>query len=255
MNSAFIITQELHGNYRNEFGVLKKFCVITKSMKFCVVGSGGVTIIKKFTGRGLAEDRKKPDIVVTYGGDGTILAAERLYPGVPKLPIRKSVICSRCKNYDTGSLDKIIEKLIAGDYEITEKAKLEAFAGGKKLLALNEIQVRSKKPYKALRFSVRTKDRIFENIIGDGIVVSTPYGSTAYYKTIGYEPFTEGIKLGFNNTNPKLSAARVKGVSTVTIMREDGIVIADNNPQTVLAKPGEKIKIRESDKKARFVEI
>src|SRR3989338_6025982 len=146
-------------------------------MKFWVVGSGAAKIFDRLDERGFIVTHKKPDFVITYGGDGTILKAEREFPSIPKIPIKKSVICSRCVNYDINSLDRILDKIEKKDYYLTSYSKVEASIKGRSLSALNEIQVRSKKPFVALRFSLKTADRNFDKIIGDGLVFSTPYGS------------------------------------------------------------------------------
>ena len=224
-------------------------------MKFWVVGSGAAKIFDRLDERGFIVTHKRPDFVITYGGDGTILKAERDFPSVPKKPIKKSIICSKCMNYDLNSLDKILDKIEKKDYDITSYEKTEANFKGSTLTALNEIQVRNKKPYMALRFAIKTADRNFEKIVGDGAVFSTPYGSTAYYNKLGYEPFNEGMRIGFNNSNPKPNAVRLKGIAKVTVLREQGLLIADNNPDMISLQPGDIVKIMESAKKAKFVEI
>ena len=112
-------------------------------------------------------DKNKPDFVITFGGDGTILDAEREYPGIPKIPIKKSHVCSRCVVFGKGQIGMIIERLERGEFKINEEAKIEAVFDDQVLVGLNEIQVRNKYPNKALRFSIDSG----EEYIGDGIVV------------------------------------------------------------------------------------
>jgi hypothetical protein len=40
-----------------------------------------------------------PDFIITVGGDGTLLQAERCYPSIPKLPVRDSLRCYRCDRH------------------------------------------------------------------------------------------------------------------------------------------------------------
>ena len=47
---------------------------------------------------GFEYEEKLPDIVISYGGDGTFLRAERKYPGVIKALFRYSNICKKCHN-------------------------------------------------------------------------------------------------------------------------------------------------------------
>src|SRR3989344_1002650 len=90
-------------------------------------------------------EKRKPDFVVCYGGDGTILYAERLYPGIPKIAFRNNSICKQCglsgtpgihiaeqKVYCDSCLAKAIEKMKCGRFEILEFIKVEATAFFKK---------------------------------------------------------------------------------------------------------------------------
>ena len=57
----------------------------------------------------------KPDVVVAVGGDGTFLAAERYYPGTPKLLVRDGSICNKC---DWDNLDEGLKRLLESKFSI-----------------------------------------------------------------------------------------------------------------------------------------
>ncbi len=225
-------------------------------MKIVVYSTCGKKKIEnKIKKHGFALSERNPDFVIAYGGDGTILRAERKYPGVPKIPIRKKSICKKCKSYEINDLDYILDKLKNKEYRIEKKKKVEARIGGKRLTALNEIQVRNKMPCMALRFSMLADNRKFGEVIGDGVVVATSYGSTGYYRAIGYKPFFKGIMLGFNNVYPKKNPIRIHKKVEITILREKALIIADNNEDMIEVMPGKTVEIRESPEKALFVKI
>ncbi len=52
-----------------------------------------------------------------------------------------------------------------------------------------------------LRFDLTAPKKKFDTVMGDGIMVSTPYGSTAYYSNLGHPPFKDGLRLACNNCN------------------------------------------------------
>ena len=51
---------------------------------------------------------RNPDVVISFGGDGSFLIAERRFPSVPKLPVRDKSICKRC---NIGKLDRLLMRL------------------------------------------------------------------------------------------------------------------------------------------------
>ena len=202
---------------------------------------------------GVKIDRHKPDFVVTYGGDGTILRAERRYPGVPKIPIRKSHNCNMCVD-DLANIETIMERISKKQYRIEKFEKVDAAFGQKVFVGLNEIQIHNKDPRKALRFNLLVGGKKFANLIGDGLVFSTAYGSTAYYRAIGNKPFKSGIKIGFNNVHPKQTTINLTGKATVEIIREKALLIADNDGIIEL-KPGNTVEVSKSKQRAAFVRI
>ncbi len=195
-----------------------------------------------------------PDFVITYGGDGTILVAERKFPGVPKVPIRNSKICSMCVSYGKDSIEHLLEKLEKGEFKKEEISKVEAHFNGDRLIGVNEIQIHNKDPGKAIRFDLEANNKKLEELIGDGLIFATAFGSTAYYRSLGLEPFKKGIKIGFNNVYPKKEPIELKSNARVKILREKGLLLADNNG-TINLNPGDIVEIKESKEQAIFVRL
>ncbi|MFC2143405.1 hypothetical protein ACFLQN_03330 [Candidatus Aenigmatarchaeota archaeon] len=202
--------------------------------------------------------RSSPEFVLSYGGDGTLLGVSKDFPKSIIIPIRKSNICARCASFDLNMINHIFNKIEQDEYYIRAFDKVTARVGSKKLTGLNEIQLHNKNPQEAIRFSIhaRSNNGIVSHkmIIGDGLIAATAYGSTAYYKTVGYQPFSSGIKIGFNNTNPKPRSIILKGIATIKILRSDGFVFADNSPNFVPVRKHSTIKIKASKDITRFLE-
>ena len=211
-------------------------------------------IVKSLGKRNIKISRSNPDFVLTYGGDGTILMAERNFPEIPKIPIRNSKICSMCVSYGKDNIGYLLDKLVKGEFKTEIVNKVETVFRGKRFVGVNEIQIHNKDPRKAIRFSLEVKDQKLDEVIGDGLIFSTAFGSTAYYRSLGLEPFKKGIRIGFNNVYPRRDPIELKGVATIEIIREKALLLCDNNG-TINLKPGDKVEIRESKEKAVFARL
>ncbi len=202
-------------------------------------------------------DNIKPDFVISHGGDGTILLSERKFPGIPKIAIRGSDIGFKC-NLDENDLEDILIKIDNGNYEIKEEIKLETTFKGRKYLSLNEVQIHNSSPNKAVRFSILMDNLpLFENIIGDGAVIATPFGSSAYFSSIGGEIFDKGIGICLNNPYNAKSEPIIIDSSDpeihIKILRDDGLLLFDNDDNILKTKGGDDIKIEISKNTAKFV--
>jgi len=211
-------------------------------------------ILEKVENADWAITQKNPDFVITYGGDGTILLAERSFPGILKVPVKNSKICSMCVSYGKDKIDNLLVRLKKGDFKTEKINKVEAFFGKKKLVGVNEVQIHNKDPRKAIRFNLEISGEKTDEIIGDGIIASTAFGSTAYYKSLGLKPFKKGVRIGFNNITEKREPIEVKGPVFVEILREKALLLCDNNGLVSL-KPGDKVQIQESKEQAVFVRL
>jgi len=135
---------------------------------------------------------EKPNIVIAIGGDGTFLRAERIYPGVPKFAISVDSFAYLAE-VDSKQADKYIERLVKLKYIIEERMKLHSPLGD----ALNEIVFVSPNPGEVVELEVTfgTEKLHFK---GDGLIIATPTGSTAYCMTAGgpvLDPLMEAILL------------------------------------------------------------
>lgn len=195
----------------------------------------------------------QPDVIVCYGGDGTLLYAERTHPGVPKILLRNSQVCARCS---TLSKETVLPLLQAGKFTIVEHSKLEASAHGETLVALNDIVIAHPHVNGTIRAKVYINGQQYgEGIIGDGVVVCTPIGSTGYYQSITHSHFQSGIGIAFNNTVNIISHLVVNEDTriAVEILRGPALLGDDNDERQVPLENGERVDIAVSEKKARLI--
>jgi NAD+ kinase len=227
-------------------------------MKVAVVGLDRKMFEKKLP-KDFFIDRKKPEIVFSFGGDGTILYSERLYPGIPKIFVRHSRFCKKCEV--VGSYKKLFDALRRGKYKIVEEIKLEGVVNGsrkKMLVGLNEINVCSRMPMKAVRLQLFVNGRCVQReVVGDGIVVATPFGSTAYFYSVTRKTFSRGIGIAFNNSRVPIRHMVVAENSTIRIkvLRGDAVMCADNNKKVFRLKAGDVVTVKKSRLKARLVKF
>ena len=107
-----------------------------ETLKVILVGRD-LEEIRKFLPRfSIEEVSADPDCVITYGGDGTLVGAERDFPKIPKVPIRNSKWCKKCLKHTT---ECILQRLVDGDLERKLQRKIEARRNGQTQLAMNEV--------------------------------------------------------------------------------------------------------------------
>jgi NAD+ kinase len=207
--------------------------------------------------KGFIASNYKPDFVLCYGGDGTVLYAERTFPGVPKLIVKTTRIV-RKYDYKPTQLEKLLEKVKRNELRIVKEPKLSVYFNKKVLNALNEVQVRACNPVRALRFSVSAGRKRFRKLVGDGVIISTPFGSTGYYSSVGGRRFRKGIGIAFNNLHDKRikpfvipSNQKVK----IKIEREKAWLLVDNYEKFIELQPGDTVVVKTSKEFARFIKV
>ncbi len=199
----------------------------------------------------LVEDQ--PDVLISYGGDGTLLSAERKYPSIPKLPIRDSKVCKKCPLHTT---EHLLQELSEGKIKLENYPKLEAKFNGEDVLSLNDLSLRNSIPIHALRLRVYINGKLTkpELIIGDGVVFTTVFGSTGYYKSITRQTINKDFAIAFNNTTETIEPIEFSKADEikVEIVRGPGTLSSDNNPKLFTLKEGDTVYISPSAHNAQI---
>jgi len=198
-----------------------------------------------------------PDLVISYGGDGTFLVAERAYPSIPKLLLRDSHICNKCVNIP---VKESLKRISTGKFSITEHVKLAARIPQREdeLVCTNDFVLRNIAPTHAIRFKLSLNGKLQhkgKEYIGDGIVIATPFGADAYYYSITRKTFEKGIGIAFNNLHREQPHVSLREDTKIKLQltRGDAHFVADNDPTIHIIHEGEQVFVKKSQHVARII--
>lgn len=136
---------------------------------------------------GLPEASVDPDLIVSVGGDGTVLqAVQESFPsGAPVLGINVGQV-GFLAEVDLGHIDEALDRVVAGDFAISNRMTLKATVAGEVLMhGLNDVVVAKRVSQRLATLAVSVDDEPFRTYRADGIVVATATGSTAYSFSAG----------------------------------------------------------------------
>lgn len=204
------------------------------------------------------------DALVTLGGDGTLISAVRRSHEfqIPVFGIHAGKL-GFLADIDLAELDEFIVKLVSGKYRIDNRAVLRAEivnSEGKstKLVAFNDIVMTRSSISKMIYLDAFVDGKPFNTYYGDGVIVSTPTGSTAYNLSSGGPvlfPLTQVFALTPISPHsltqrPVVLPAHFK----IEIKTPDAsaLVVVDGQDMYDFG-PGDMIKIRLSGKPAQLI--
>lgn len=199
------------------------------------------------------------DIVITIGGDGTILMALH--------EIEKPIFA--INSGGMGFLSEVeskyaidgLKRVIAGKFNVEERAKLKILVNDQRFPdAANEVTVQTNRIAKIMYLKLFVDGELIENIGADGVIVASPTGSTSYSLSVGgplMDPAVNAMIIA--PLAPfKLSARpwiipleRKIEIKVLPKSKESKLVIDGGFSQVV--SPDDDIMVTGSEKKARFV--
>jgi NAD+ kinase len=224
-------------------------------MRVALVGQEVEMVVELLRHHGLILDGQDPEVVISLGGDGTLLMAERQYPGIPKLPMRFSETSRKIKDHKA---DILLDALVGGELVESEQLKLTAILGEQRLLALNDIIFHNEVFTSAVRYRVEINaQNQGGDIIGDGLVVATPFGSTAYYRSITHSIFQVGIGLAFNNSTEPVDHLVLADDSVIQVIVKRGpaLVAADNDPNWIHLHEEDCVLVQKAEQPALILSL
>ena len=158
------------------------------------------------------------DFVFVIGGDGTILKAARFYAkySTPIFGVNLGRLgfLSQCARDD---IKTSVEKILGGHYRVEDRVMLQS--GNR--LALNDFVVKGTSTGRTSKFSLKINNKPLCDYLADGIIISTPTGSTAY-----------GLSAGGPVISPSLGAFVIVPICPHTLTARP-IVIPDDEVITV----------------------
>ncbi len=208
---------------------------------------------------------QRAGMIVAFGGDGTILATARLV-GRAETPILGVKIGGMGFLAEL-TPDELLTRfagILEGKYELVERMVLEARLDGEKqprrFYALNDFVLDKGGLPRVIRIKTYVDDAFLNAYIADGLIISTPTGSTAYSLAAGGPillPSMEAIII--NPISPHTLSARpvvIPGdkvvTAEVTSAPQDVLLSADGQVSIAL-KPGHRVRMSRADFKVKLV--
>ncbi|MGN0429569.1 MAG: NAD(+)/NADH kinase [Acetatifactor sp.] len=210
------------------------------------------------------------DAMLVLGGDGTVLQAvrETKTEPIPLIGINLGTL-GFLAQIEPAGIEEALDRLIAGDYTREERMMLQGqavFADGsvREGFALNDIVITRNGPLQMLKLNIYVNGRFLHQYQADGVIVTTPTGSTGYSLSAGGPLIAPGAKLLMLTP----ICPHTLNQRSIIFSSEDVIEIEipegrDGQMQRVSASfdgvtsayitTGERIRIRKSEQCAEFI--
>ncbi len=222
------------------------------------------TPIYKLAPVGFDEQMK---FAIVLGGDGTVLSAFRQVApyGIPLLAVNTGHMGFLTETY-VNELPYALEQVMAGEYEVEERAMLTIQVIRNddlwwEALCLNEMVLHREPLTCMCHFEIQVGRHAPVDIAADGIIVSTPTGSTAYSLSAGGPVVTPGIPvLQLVPICPHSLASRALVFADNELVKifpatpNQLILVVDGNAGCYVL-PEDQVRIERSHYSARFIRL
>lgn len=203
------------------------------------------------------------DFAVAIGGDGTILrAVGRMIEPIPIIGINKGTL-GFLADVEPKIAKLVLTDIIQNGFEVEERTRIAVrMRGGYEVgVALNEVAIVSKRPARMVTFRIDIDGEVVQEFRADGLIISTPTGSTAYAMSAGgpiVDPLIEGFLIvpiapHLLGSRPQMISGKRDVQIEVESTDETSLVIDGQIVETL--KFSDKIRVSTECSKAKFVNI
>lgn len=258
----FLIYSNRHKD--RELATTKRIC------DFLKLKGKRVTVMTEPEGE--AEVPLDVDCMIVLGGDGTVLQAARLTKKrhIPIIGVNLGTL-GYMTEVELPNLEEAMERLLAGDYVQESRMMLNGrvtfLDGGEaKGWALNDIVISRSGPLQIIRFHIFVNGQFLNDYSADGMIVTTPTGSTGYNLSAGgplVEPSARLIMLtpicphSLNQRSIILSAEDVIEIE-IPKRSEGGVQTVEANFDgscVIPLRTGDRIQIVRSQETTEFLKL
>jgi len=213
-----------------------------------------ITTLKNFSTR-----KNDLDLVLSFGGDGTVLAALSLFPECPVLAVNFGNVGFLSAG-EREELIEMLQKVLDGDYIISERSVLKCIHPYGIDFAVNEVVVRGATRLISVDLSIN--DQHIRRVRGDGVIVGTATGSTAYLLAAGSPIIMPELKCmivtGLNEYDFRsrplvISINSQVRLSVAPQTHEKEIYLSIDGKEKIPLKKDEEVWIKESERRARLI--
>ncbi len=207
--------------------------------------------------KGVPLEDMKVDIIITIGGDGTILRTlQRTKSMILGVNMGLLGFLTEIKPEELWDAVKRIER---GDYFVDKRMKIKVLLNGKRLYdCTNEVVIHTAEIAKLRSYNVYFNYELLEDLRADGIIIATPTGSTSYALSAGgpiLHPHCESIVITPIAPFKKVPRSFVLPAEKVTIHLKDGrknLLVLDGQ-ESIEIGDGDIVEIEKSENYAQFV--
>ncbi len=212
------------------------------------------TLVKYFPKNNYSKKIGDIDLLISVGGDGTILKSVRRYGDTPMLGVNVGTV-GYLSEIMPDEISSILD--ILDCHTIEERSMISCTIGKRTVEALNDIVIRTEVATRVSKVKVEIAGQEYI-ISGDGVIITTPTGSTAYSYSAG-GPIIKSNSNEFGITpicplyrkaSPMVYPDHEKVI--VTALDRPCTIVTDGFPQGTM-KSGDKIEIKKSLLRAKFV--
>jgi len=174
------------------------------------------------------------DVLITFGGDGTLLSAARHAPShVPVIGVNMGTL-GFLTDISAKEYQQVLDDVLSGSYRAEERSTLEVIVegtnGALKYRVLNDAVLNKGALARIINYTVNVGGQLLSTFRADGLIVSTPTGSTAY-----------NLSAGGPIVHPTMRAVVITPICPHTLTNRP-IVLPDNKPiELRIAAPDRKI--------------
>ena len=207
------------------------------------------------------------ELCIVLGGDGTMLQAARsiAYLDIPLVGVNLGTM-GYLAEVEASTIDDALIRIIEGQYEIEDRMMLRGSVEGKKDYSLNDIILTRYQDISTIGYNVYVNDQFLCSYFADGLIVSTPTGSTGYNMSAGgpiIEPSADMILVTpvCPHTLNSRSLVFSPGTRIVVELRKgrDGknkkAIASFDGSGTLLMRSGDCLEIKKSKKTTKILKL